>query len=164
MRLGSGRGDAAFASNAAAKLKAEHIECFLSGDTAFAPPPRGEREYCIHIVSEADYVCANQILIELGAVQDEPPRLPTGRWVHVALFVLGAGAAVFVILLMVRQGDGGQYRVAENGPRITTLRLALRISSIGKKGRQLWVERPRSGPAADVDFISRVRQTPARER
>lgn len=94
--------DGAFASNAAAKPKAEHIECFLSGDTEFASPPRGEREYCIHIASDADYVRANQILIEMGAVQDEPLRLPTGRWVHVALFVLGVGAAVFVILLMAK--------------------------------------------------------------
>jgi hypothetical protein len=94
--------DGAFASHALSKLKAADIESFVSGDTDFGPRYRGERTFCVHVVSDADDARANEILIELGAVQDQPIRLPTGRWVHVVLFAVGVAVAVVVILLVVK--------------------------------------------------------------
>jgi len=51
-----------------------------------------EDEVCLYIENELDYRPANDILIKLGAVVEEPPKLPSRKVLFVIVFIVVAVA------------------------------------------------------------------------
>ena len=83
--------DADFAESAIKALKEAGIDCHRTcGAVRYA---HSDPIICVHIRDAADRRKASEILIELGAVIDDPDRLPP-KWVFAVLAI----AAVVLVL------------------------------------------------------------------
>lgn len=92
--------DPDFADRAIEAMRDADIPCYRTGrgySNQVQYPGRGfsEDRICIYIERDADYAQANEILITLGAVTDDPERFPP-KWV-LALFAVIAVLIAFWI-------------------------------------------------------------------
>jgi hypothetical protein len=77
--------DTTFADRAIEAMRAADISCYRIGrgySNSSAYPGKGltEDQVCLYIETDTDYARANAILIELGAVTDDPRLLPKWVW------------------------------------------------------------------------------------
>ena len=96
--------DTDFADRAVEALREADIPCHRIGrgySNRSAHPGKGftEDQVCIYIERDSDYAQANQILLGIGAVADEPVRLPP-NWV----LALAAGLITAVIIWITSEG------------------------------------------------------------
>lgn len=57
--------------------------------------PLMHREFRLYILRDEDYAEANEILLRLGAAED-PVHLPDGKWIAIALCIIGALIGMFL--------------------------------------------------------------------
>jgi hypothetical protein len=90
--------DTEFADRAIDALKNAGITCYRTGrgnSSSSAYPGKGytEDQVCLHIEKASDYASANNILVKLGAVVEEPPRLPSRKVLFVIVLIVAAVAS-----------------------------------------------------------------------
>ena len=83
--------DSDFADSTIEALKGAGIDCYTTGGSLRVP--YSDPTICIHIREAADFQKANEILIKLGAVKEDPDRLPAK-----CVFALLAAVAVVLAL------------------------------------------------------------------
>ena len=84
--------DSDFAELAVETLKEAGIDAYATGGSL---PGGSSPTVCIYIRDSADSRKANEILIKLGAVADDPDRLPP-KWVFAILAIAAAVLAVWI--------------------------------------------------------------------
>jgi hypothetical protein len=94
--------DTDFADTAIEALAGAGISSHRTGrgySSSSAHPGKGftEDQVCIYIESESDFRAANDILIKLGAVVDQPPRLPSRRVIFLVALIL-TGVFCWIVL------------------------------------------------------------------
>jgi len=92
--------DTDFANRALEAMREAGIPCYRTGrgwssNTTYPGKGFTEDQVCLYIENDTDYVQANQILIRLGAVVEQPPRLPS----KAALFLMAIVVAAVVCWL-----------------------------------------------------------------
>ena len=85
--------DSDFADSAIEALKGASIDCYTTGGSLRVP--YSDPTICIHIREAADFQKANEILAKLGAVTDDPDRLPP-KWVFGLVAVLAVVLALWI--------------------------------------------------------------------
>ena len=85
--------DSDFADSAIEALKEAGIDSYTTGGSLKIP--YSDPTVCIHIRDTVDFQKANEILVKLGAVTEDPNRLPP-KWVF-ALLALAALVATLWI-------------------------------------------------------------------
>jgi hypothetical protein len=93
--------DTDFADRAIEAMRKADIDCYRVGhgySTRSAYVGRGgtESQVCLYVERDTDCARANEILLELGAVMDDP-KLPP-RWVVLLLLALATAIGVWVSL------------------------------------------------------------------
>jgi hypothetical protein len=89
--------DADFADRAITAMRESDISCYrigrgYSSSAAYTGKGFTEDQVCLYIGRDSDYTRANEILIQIGAVNDSVPRLPSKR----VLFLLALLATALV--------------------------------------------------------------------
>jgi hypothetical protein len=85
--------DSDFADSVIEALKGASIDCYATGGSLRVP--YSDPTICIHIREAADFQKANEILIKLGAVTDDPDRLPP-KWVFAVLAIAAVVLALWI--------------------------------------------------------------------
>ena len=84
--------DSGFAAQAVETLKEAGIDAFATGGSL---PGGSSPTVCVYIRDAADFPKANEILIELGAVKEDPNTLPP-KWVFAVLALAAVVLALWV--------------------------------------------------------------------
>jgi hypothetical protein len=84
--------DSDFADLAVETLKEAGIDAYVTGGSL---PGGSDPTVCIYIRSATDSPKANEILIKLGAVTDDPDRLPP-KWVFAVLAIAAVVLALWI--------------------------------------------------------------------
>ena len=92
--------DTTFADRAIAAMREADISCYRTGrgysySAGYIGRGATEDQVCLYIEDASDYVKANQILVKLGAVVEEPVRLPP-KWVIFVLVLVATLLAIWV--------------------------------------------------------------------
>ena len=84
--------DVAFVDRAIEAMRDADVSCCRIGPDAYSKlyVRIAERQICIYISNESDYAKANSILVKLGAVEEELPKLPPVWMVAIAAALIVA--------------------------------------------------------------------------
>ena len=84
--------DSGFAELAVETLKDANIDAYATGGSL---PGGSSPTVCVYIRDAAEFPRANEILIKLGAVTDDPDRLPP-KWVFAVLAIVAVVLALWI--------------------------------------------------------------------
>jgi len=84
--------DSGFAELAVETLEEEGIDAYATGGSL---PGGSSPTVCIYIRNAADFPKANEILLKLGAVKNDPDRLPP-KWVFAVLAIVAVILALWI--------------------------------------------------------------------
>ena len=84
--------DRAIAALAQAGIDARRVGRGYYGNSAYPGKGFTEDQVCIYIEDAADFRSANDILIQLGAAVETPPKLPSRRVIFLVVLIIAAAS------------------------------------------------------------------------